>query len=118
MDRKRIGDPKDGAKPAGERRFVPGHGMGFLVPSPITAGRPKPEPEDRWTLGPGRREEPPEGDKRPGAAAPAGPHALDEKGPEPPAGPDVDPAVEGVPVEPVRARVSNPAREEGEADPF
>ena len=91
---KKTGDPKDGAQHVGGGRFVPValHGIGAVLPGPLTAGPPKPEPEERWTLGPGRR-------------------------PEPPAGPDVDPAVEGVPVEPVRAKVSRPAGDGGEADP-
>jgi len=94
MAERKTGDPKDGQQHVGGRRFVPValHGIGVVLPGPLTAGRPKPEPEERWTLGPGRR-------------------------PEPPAGPDVDPEAEGVPLEPVRPRVSRPAGDEGEADP-
>jgi hypothetical protein len=96
MAEKKTGDPKDGEQHVGGARFMPvaaplSH-IAIVVPGPLTAGRPKPEPEERWTLGPGRR-------------------------PEPPGGPDVDPAVESAPVEPVRARVSRPAGEGGEADP-
>ena len=31
------------------------YGAGFVIPGPLTAGPPRPEPEERWTLGPGRK---------------------------------------------------------------
>jgi hypothetical protein len=34
------------------------YGAGFAIPGPLTAGRPKPEPDERWTLGPGHADEP------------------------------------------------------------
>jgi hypothetical protein len=93
---KKTGDPKDGEQHVGGRRFMPIAAplsrIAIIVPGPLTAGPPKPEPEQRWTLGPGRR-------------------------PEPPVEPGVDRAVEGVPLEPVRAKVARPAATEGEADP-
>jgi hypothetical protein len=36
------------------------YGAGFAIPGPLTAGRPKPEPGERWTLGPGHVDESPE----------------------------------------------------------
>ena len=43
-------------------------GLGIVLPSPLTPGKPKPEPDERWTLGPEGREpsatDPQEGDPR------------------------------------------------------
>lgn len=62
MADKRTGDPKDGAEHVGGGRFVPVagvYGTEVMLPGPITPGPPKPEPEERWTLAPGHRAEPP-----------------------------------------------------------
>lgn len=71
MAEKRTGDPRDEAQHVGGRRFVPVHGVygtAVIVPGPLTAGPPKPEPEERWTLAPGRHEDAPtEGDAPPDA---------------------------------------------------
>lgn len=80
MTQKKTGDPKDREQHGGSARFVPvaaAYGTMAIVPGPITSGPPQPEPEERWTLAPVRR-------------------------PEPPAGPDGDGVAEGVPVEPAR----------------
>jgi hypothetical protein len=71
MTAKKTGDPKDAPNAASGARFVPvtgTYGTEVIVPGPLTAGRPKPEPEERWTLGPGRHPEP---DDEPGSEAPA-----------------------------------------------
>ncbi len=65
--------------------------IAIIVPGPLTAGRPKPEPEERWTLAPGHHHEP---------AA----DASDEAPAEP------------APVEPVKGTVSRPAAEDPRAD--
>ncbi len=31
------------------------YGAGFVIPGPWTAGPPRPEPEERWTLAPGHK---------------------------------------------------------------
>jgi hypothetical protein len=57
MTDKKTGDPKDDDRPAGRRRFVPvtgTYGTEVVVPGPLTAGPPRPEPEERWTLAPVR----------------------------------------------------------------
>lgn len=93
MAEKKTGDPKDDAQHVGGGRFVPValHGIGVVLPGPLSAGRPKPEPEERWTLGPGRHHEPaPEADETP---------------------------AEPAPLEPVKGTVSRPAGQEGDADP-
>lgn len=95
MAEKKTGDPKDGRKHVGGGRFVPVagvYGTSVVVPGPLTAGRPKPEPDERWTLAPGHRH----------GSAP-------EAGGEAPAEP--------VPVEPVRGTVSRPTAENSEPDP-
>ena len=95
MANKKTGDPRDGEQHDGGARFMPvGCGFGetaVVVPAPMTCGRPQPEPEERWTLAPGRRT-------------------------EPTAGSDDEPAAEGVPVEPVRATVTRRAAGGGEPD--
>jgi hypothetical protein len=80
MREQKDGDPKDAAEHPGGTRIVPGHGMGFAVPGPITAGAPKPEPEERWTLGPARHpdqtpEDDEDGDTSPDATGPVPPGA-------------------------------------------
>jgi hypothetical protein len=58
MTRERTGDPKDGDQHDGGARFVPvagSFGTAAVIPEPITAGPPQPEPEERWTLAPGHR---------------------------------------------------------------
>ena len=37
-------------------------GLGVVIPSPLTAGKPKPEPDERWTLGPQRSDPTPDAD--------------------------------------------------------
>jgi hypothetical protein len=37
-------------------------GLGVVIPSPLTAGKPKPEPDERWTLGPERPDPGPDPD--------------------------------------------------------
>jgi hypothetical protein len=89
-----TGDPKDGHQHDAGARFVPvagSFGTAAVIPGPMTAGPPQPEPEERWTLAPIRRAEPPI-----------------------PASDDPDP--EGVPVEPVRATVKRHATGGGERD--
>jgi hypothetical protein len=96
MAQKKTGDPRDGEQHVGGARFMPIaaplSSVAIVVPGPLTAGRPKPEPEERWTLAPGRRHESP----------------ADADGEAP-----ADPA----PVEPVRGTVSRPAAEESEPEP-
>ncbi len=91
MTKGKTGDPGDHEQHAGGARLVPvagTYGTEVVVPGPLTAGRPQPEPEERWTLAPGHASDP-----------------LDDV--------DDDAATEGVPVEPVRAKVSSSAEEEG-----
>ena len=91
---KRTGDPKDREKHVGSARFIPvagTFGTEVLIPGPLTAGRPKPEPEERWTLAPSRRDD---------SAASAD-----------------DPAAEPAPVEPVKGKVARPPAENGKPDP-
>jgi hypothetical protein len=45
-------------EPASYGAVMSPFGVGSVVPRPEGAGRAKPEPEERWTLGPGRHEEP------------------------------------------------------------
>lgn len=99
MAEKKTGDPKDGAQHVGGGRFVPValHGIGVVLPGPLTAGPPKPEPEEGWTLGPGHR-----------PAAATGP---DDGGPV-----EDRPPAEDLPVERVRPRVARPRPEPGEGD--
>jgi hypothetical protein len=81
MAKAKTGDPKDGEPHSGGARFMPvgaGYGTEAIVPGPMTAGPPRPEPEERWTLAPVRR-------------------------PGPPAGEDDDAAAEAAPVERVPA---------------
>jgi hypothetical protein len=49
MADKETGDPKDDARDVGGGRFVPValNGIGVVLPGPLTAGRPRPEPEER-----------------------------------------------------------------------
>jgi hypothetical protein len=47
-----------------------------VVPRPETTGRPTPEPEERWTLGPGRASTPDEG----AAQAPDAPEGSEADG--------------------------------------
>jgi hypothetical protein len=94
MAEKKTGDPKDETEHVGGRRFVPVHGMygvAAVMPGPVTAGTPRPEPEERWTLAPGRRHEPGTG--------------ADEE------------PVASVPVEPVKGMVARPAAEDAEPEP-
>ncbi len=92
MDKEKTGDPKDGEQhDSGPRYGFLGPTTTSFVPRPMTSGPPQPEPEERWTLAPVRRTEPPAG-------------AGDE------------PAPEGAPVEPVNARVTRPAAGGGEPD--
>jgi hypothetical protein len=98
MAEKKTGDPKDGTQQVGGGRFVPvagAYGTEVVVPGPLTAGRPKPEPEERWTLAPGHQ---------PGAPA-------DEEGEAP-----AEPALVE-PVEPVKGTVSRPPAEDSEPGP-
>jgi len=95
MAEKKTGDPKDGPPHVGGARFLPiaaprSH-VAIVVPGPLTAGPPQPEPEERWTLAPGHR-------------------------PERPAGEDGDAPATSAPVEPVRAKVTRPAPEASEPD--
>jgi hypothetical protein len=56
MTREKTGDPKDREQQAGGATFVPvaaTFGTMAIVPGPLTAGPPQPEPEERWTLAPG-----------------------------------------------------------------
>jgi hypothetical protein len=95
VTKEKTGDPRDGEQHDGGARFMPvGCGFGesaVVVPAPMTCGRPQPEPEERWTLAPVRRKEPPAG-------------AHDE------------PAPESAPVEPVRATVTRSTAGGGEPD--
>jgi len=65
MMNQKTGDPRDGEQHDGGARFMPvGCGFGesaVVVPAPMTCGRPQPEPEERWTLAPGRHAERPSG---------------------------------------------------------
>lgn len=94
MAEKRTGDPKDGTQQVGGGRFVPvagAYGTEVVVPGPLTAGRPKPEPDERWTLAPGHRRRP---------------------------APDADEApAEPAPVEPVEGTVTRPPAEDSEVEP-
>ena len=65
MAQDKTGDPRDREQRTGGARFVPaaaGYGTEAIVPAPLNSGPPRPEPEERWTLGfrqhPGQ---PPEG---------------------------------------------------------
>ena len=91
---KKTGAPRDGEQHVGGARFMPIAApisrIAIIVPGPLTAGRPKPEPEERWTLAPGHHHEPAtEADEAP---------------------------VEPAPVEPVKGTVARPAAEEPKAD--
>ncbi len=91
MKTEKTGDPKDGNEHVGGGRFVPvtgAYGAEVVLPGPMTPGRPKPEPDERWTLAHVRR---PEGES-------------DDEAP-----------VEA-PVEPVRGRVGRPGEEPSEPD--
>lgn len=95
MAQKKTTDPKDGEQHVGGRRFVPvagAYGTEAVLPGPLTAGRPKPEPEERWTLAPGHHHEP----------------AADASD---------DAAAEPAPVEPVRGTMALPTTEDPGADP-
>lgn len=62
MSRSQKGDPKDREEHTAGGHFVPvtaGWGTEVVVPGPLTPGRPKPEPEERWTLAPVRRPDAP-----------------------------------------------------------
>ena len=50
-ERDESGDQRD---ESGIRPFVvpDATGLGVVIPSPLSAGKPKPEPAERWTLGP------------------------------------------------------------------
>lgn len=50
------------------------YGAGFAIPGPLTAGRAKPEPGERWTLGPGHADEPPEDPAAAAMTEPVEPH--------------------------------------------
>ena len=96
MAEKKTGDPRDGEQHVGGAQFVPiaapiSH-IAIIVPGPLTAGRPKPEPEERWTLAPGHHHGP----------------ATDANGEAP---------AEAAPVEPVRGMVTRPAAEDSEPEP-
>jgi hypothetical protein len=61
MTREMTGDPRDGDQHHAGARFVPvagSFGTAAVIPGPITAGPPQPEPEERWTLAPIHRPEP------------------------------------------------------------
>jgi len=77
MAQKKTGDPRDGEQHVGGGRFMPVHGMygvEVVLPGPLTVGRPKPEPEERWTLAPGHHHEPAtEADEAPAEPAPVEP---------------------------------------------
>jgi hypothetical protein len=78
MAEKKTGDPKDGAEHVGGARFIPiaapRSQVAIVIPGPLTAGRPKPEPEDeRWTLAPGVRRAKPPADAAGDEAAPTEP---------------------------------------------
>jgi hypothetical protein len=45
-------------EPASYGAVMSPFGVMTVVPRPESGGLPKPEPEERWTLGPGRHEEP------------------------------------------------------------
>jgi hypothetical protein len=91
MAHKKTGDPKDEEQPVGGARFVPvtgTYGTEVVVPRPLTAGRPKPEPEERWTLAPGHRSDAPtdESDEAPAESAPVEPVKGTVTGPAPDGG--------------------------------
>jgi hypothetical protein len=92
MKTEKTGDPKDGEEHAGGGRFVPvtgTYGTEVVLPGPLTAGPPQPEPAERWTLAPGHR-------------------TADEAG--------RDDALVAAPVEPVGGPPERPAEEPSEPD--
>jgi hypothetical protein len=73
---------EDGGTPTKIGPFSVGdpYGAGFTIPGPMTAGRPKPEPGERWTLRPGHaaeRSEDPDATVPAGPVAPGRPTLLD-----------------------------------------
>jgi hypothetical protein len=64
VTREKTGDPKDHEQHTGGARFIPvtgSYGTAAVIPGPMTPGPPQPEPEERWTLAPGRHAERPSG---------------------------------------------------------
>ena len=64
MTRDRTSDPEGRSRHAAGARFVPVaglYGTEAIVPAPLDSGPPRPEPEERWTLGVAQHlERPPE----------------------------------------------------------
>jgi hypothetical protein len=86
MTEKRSGDPTSGrqedddrktaARKVGAARFVPmaaGFQTAVVVPGALGSGPPQPEPEERWTLAPGRHDRPTPDADEDVEAAPRGP---------------------------------------------
>jgi hypothetical protein len=50
--RDESGDQRDESGLIGPFVVPDATGLGVVIPSPLSAGKPKPEPAERWTLGP------------------------------------------------------------------
>jgi hypothetical protein len=80
MARDITGDPKDRGRHAAGARFVPvaaGYGTEAIVPAPLNSGPPRPEPEERWTLGVGHHPERPAEGGEDAAVVAGDPSAVD-----------------------------------------